>query len=276
MLVLAAALVTAPALAAAVAAPASGADELVNEVRPRVTGEQRFGSTVVAKPGRWSKRPARVSYQWLRSGKPIPGATGRRYTFVPADVGSRVRVKVTVSRPGYGKASKQSRRTPPVAHRVGVRRSVTYSIAARGHVTASVAAFRRQAAQTYADPRGWRGGGVHFRQVRRGGSFTLVLASASAVPTFSPGCSSGWSCRVGRYVIINQDRWRHASAAWNAARRGLRDYRHMVVNHETGHWLGHGHATCPGRGRLAPVMMQQSKGTGGCRFNPWPTLRELR
>jgi hypothetical protein len=49
----------------------------------------------------------------------------------------------------------------------------------------------------------------------------------------------------------------------------------MVVNHETGHWLGLGHAGCPGRGRLAPVMMQQSKGLGGCRFNPFPTSREL-
>jgi hypothetical protein len=44
---------------------------------------------------------------------------------------------------------------------------------------------------------------------------------------------------------------------------------------ETGHWLGHGHASCPGRGRPAPVMVQQSKGTGGCRLNPRPALGEL-
>jgi hypothetical protein len=84
-----------------------------------------------------------------------------------------------------------------------------------------------------------------------------------------------WSCRVGRFVIINQERWKHASPAWNAAHLALRDYRHMVVNHETGHWLGLGHAGCPGPGRLAPVMMQQSKGLAGCRFNPFPTLHEL-
>jgi hypothetical protein len=276
-------LVVVPMLATgAVVAPAAARDgvaereQLVNEVPPRVEGEQRFGRTVTARPGRWSRLPEKIRFQWYRSGRPIQGATSPRYTFVPADVGERVRVLVTASRSGFTAGKARSRRTAPVAHRVGVRRSVTYSIATRGRVTASLAKFRRQAAETYADPRGWRGGGVQFRRVPRGGSFTLVLASASAVPTFSPACSSTWSCRVGRYVIINQDRWRNASPAWNAAGRALRDYRHLVVNHETGHWLGHGHATCPGPGRLAPVMMQQSKGTGGCRFNPWPTLRELR
>ena len=150
------------------------------------------------------------------------------------------------------------------------RRAVTYSVISRGHVTASMKVFRRQAQETYDDQRGWRAGGIEFRRVRRGGDFTLVLASARAVPTFSASCSAQWSCRVGRFVIINQLRWKHASPAWNAAGRSTRDYRHLVVNHETGHWLGLGHASCPRRGSKAPVMMQQSKRTDGCRLNPWP------
>jgi hypothetical protein len=76
-------------------------------------------------------------------------------------------------------------------------------------------------------------------------------------------------------VIINQLRWRHASPSWNQAHKSLRTYRHMVVNHETGHWLGHGHLGCGGAGRLAPVMMQQSKGLDGCKHNPWPLASEL-
>ena len=103
----------------------------------------------------------------------------------------------------------------------------------------------------------------------------LVLAAAGTLPSFSSGCSVQWSCRVGRHVVINQLRWTKASPAWNRAGRSLRDYRHMVVNHETGHWLGHGHLGCPGPGRLAPVMMQQSKGLDGCRHNPWPLPSEL-
>jgi hypothetical protein len=158
---------------------------------------------------------------------------------------------------------------PAVAYAVPVSRRVTYSVRTRGRVTASMKVFRRQAQETFDHRRGWRAAGVQFRRVRRGGDFTLVLAAAGTLPSFSPGCSVRWSCRVGRRVVINQLRWRHASPAWNRAGRSRRDYRHLVVNHETGHWLGRGHAGCHRRGR-APVMMQQSKGTGRCRFNPWP------
>ena len=178
--------------------------------------------------------------------------------------------------PAAAHDARDHRRTPGAGQQtaegytIPVRRHVTYSVITRGAITTSVEDFRRQAQETFDDPRGWRYGGVKFRRVRRGGDFTLVLAAARAVPTFSSTCSPTWSCRIGRFVIINQERWKHASPAWNAAGRSLRDYRHLVVNHETGHWLGRGHASCPPGGGPAPVMMQQSKGTGGCRFNPWP------
>ena len=185
-------------------------------------------------------------------------------------------MRVTAHAVGHRPAARGSEPRGAVQHRRDVRRTVTYVVRTNGRITANVREFARQAAETYADARGWRGKGVQFRRVRSGGSFTLVLANASTLPSYSSVCSTMWSCRVGRYVVINQTRWLHASPAWNRAGRSRRDYRHMVVNHETGHWLGKGHATCPGRGRLAPVMMQQSKGTQGCRLNPWPTLGELR
>ena len=176
-----------------------------------------------------------------------------------------------------GEDASEHRRATPMqraaeAYAVPVSRRVTYSVRTRGRVTASMKVFRRQAQETFDHRRGWRTAGVGFRRVRRGGDFTLVLAAAGTLPSFSSGCSVQWSCRVGRHVVINQLRWARASPAWNRAERSLRDYRHMVVNHETGHWLGLGHASCGG-GR-APVMMQQSKGTGSCRFNPWPLERE--
>lgn len=243
---------------------------LKSKTRPSVSGEQRFTQTVRATPGRWSPRSTRTSYQWLRSGKPIKDATTERYTFAPGDVDKQIRVRVTVKAPGYRHTSRSSAKTDRVAHRVPQRRVATYSIATRGRITTSVKKFARQAAQTFADARGWRGGGTTFRRVKSGGGFTLVLSEAGQVPSFSSQCSSYYSCRVGRFVIINQDRWKSASPPWKAAGRSLRDYRHLVVNHEVGHWLGNGHAGCRVRGQLAPVMGQQSKGTGGCRFNPWP------
>ena len=241
----------------------------------KVAGEARWTQTLAARPGRYSAEPSKVTYQWLRGRTLIEGATDRKYEIRPEDVGTRLRVRLTVLSPGYQPLEVVTDRTPRVRHRIDVRRTVRYHVETRGRITTSLKEFRSLAQQTYDDPRGWRAAGIRFVPVKRGGAFTLVLSQASLVPRFSSACSSMWSCRVGRYVIINQDRWKNASPAWNAAHLPLRDYRHMVVNHETGHWLGLGHANCPGRGRLAPVMQQQSKGLQGCRFNPFPTRHEL-
>ncbi len=153
--------------------------------------------------------------------------------------------------------------------------TVTYDVTTRGAITSSLSEFRLLANQTLNDSRGWARMNVSFTEVSSGGQFTLVLAEASQVPTFSSACSSEYSCRVGRYVIINQDRWQGATPSWNGGGGSLRDYRHMVVNHETGHWLGHGHRSCGGAGQAAPVMQQQSIDLQGCKFNPWPLASEL-
>jgi Protein of unknown function (DUF3152) len=248
---------------------------LTNETAPRITGgSPRFGRVSAVSRGRWSAQRVKVRYQWLRAGKPIRGATKATYQPTFGDFGKRLKVAVTARREGFRRAVATSD-PAKVRHRVAVRRTVTYHVETRGKITTSVKAFKKQAQQTYDDPRGWRAQGVKFRRVARGGSFTLVLSEASRVPSFSSECSAMWSCRVGRYVIINQTRWKTSSPAWANYGRSVRDYRHMVVNHETGHWLGRGHLGCPAHGRKAPVMMQQSKGLSGCRANPWPTSAEL-
>ncbi|QIK74068.1 DUF3152 domain-containing protein [Nocardioides piscis] len=260
-----------------VPAPARASSDLpplTNTVAPAVDGTPREGRFLRAHPGRWTPQRTETRYRWLRDGEPIPHAADRRHRLTALDVGARITVEVRARSAGHRWTSAVSRPTSRIAHGTPVRRRVTYSIATRGRITTSVATFRRQAQETYADARGWRAGGIAFRRVARGGDFTLVLAEASSLPSFGAECSTFWSCRVGRFVVINQDRWKFASPAWNQARAGLRDYRHLVVNHETGHWLGHGHRGCTGPGQPAPVMMQQSKGLDGCRFNPWPTPAE--
>lgn len=155
------------------------------------------------------------------------------------------------------------------------RRDVTYSVASRGTISADLEQFATSAQATFDDPRGWRAAGITFRRVPTGGDFTLWLSQAELVPSFGPPCTVNYSCRVGRNVIVNEARWRLTTPVWTGAGASLEDYRHLVVNHETGHWLGFDHLTCPGPGQPAPVMQQQSKGLNGCLPNPWPTAREL-
>ena len=149
-----------------------------------------------------------------------------------------------------------------------------YSVRGKGN-TSDLEAFAAAAAETYADARGWSlGGSIRFERVASGGDFTLWLSADNQMATFGGSCDIVWSCRNGRNVVINEDRWLGASPGWNEVGGNLRDYRHMVVNHETGHWLGFGHATCSSPGAAAPVMQQQSMGLQGCAPNPWPLAGE--
>jgi hypothetical protein len=156
---------------------------------------------------------------------------------------------------------------------VNAVRMHTYTVGTRGSVGADVDVFRATVAATYADRRGWLRAHHGFREVRSGGDFTVVLSQARRMRDFSWICSASYSCQIGRYVVINQDRWRRGSAFFPA---DLQTYRQMVINHETGHWLGRHHAFCSEPGALAPVMQQQSKGMHGCRPNPWPLPGEIR
>jgi hypothetical protein len=241
--------------------------------RPTVSGRVTYGKKLTGRAGAFS-RQADLDYRWLRDGRPIRGAGGRHYRVRSADVGHRIAFRVRASRPGFATVTAVSR-DKRVTHLRGVRRTVTYSVTTRGSVRASLATFKRLAQETYDDPRGWRAMGVRFKRVSSGGDFTLVLSQASKVPSFSSACSTTYSCRVGRNVVINETRWQQATPTWDDEHGSLRDYRHMVINHETGHWLGRGHARCGGKGQLAPVMQQQSKGLAGCRINPWPKKSEL-
>ena len=153
-----------------------------------------------------------------------------------------------------------------------VSRTVTYSVAVDGAVESDVNEFADTAGRIYASPRGWRDAGIQFVRVASGGDFTLVLANPRQVETYDPICSYLFSCTVGRYVVINDFRFAHGSIAWPGE---LDWYRSMVINHETGHWLGLGHQYCGGPGQLAPVMQQQSIDMQGCAINPWPLKWEL-
>jgi hypothetical protein len=158
-------------------------------------------------------------------------------------------------------------------------RTYTYKICYRGAISTSRTTFARTVTATYADARGWRRAGITFTRKNvscgtlRNTDVTVYLAAPSYVGSFS-GCSTRYSCRVGRRVMINLTRWKYGVAHWPAS-LGLTGYRQMVLNHEIGHWLGRGHRRCAGPGRTAPVMQQQSKRLSGCKANPWPKDHEI-
>lgn len=216
-----------------------------------------------------------------KSGKPVKittqGKVGRKVNNIDAIVtelvtnlnqGQATQLTFRFDKIAFGKSTK-------FINDAIIKKVYTYSVAVWGSVKSDLASFKSLAAATLADSRGWPAAGIGFKQVSSNGNFTLVLAEPARVASASTICSAEYSCRVGRNVIINDARWRGATPSWNKAGGSLRDYRHMVVNHETGHWLGFGHRNCSSPGALAPVMQQQSISLQGCRFNPWPTTSEL-
>jgi hypothetical protein len=132
------------------------------------------------------------------------------------------------------------------------------------------ATFAAFVLQTLNDPRSWgHGGRMSFARTSGAYDIRVVLASPdTSAALCAPLQTMGTlSCGQGNTAVLTLYRWVKAIPDYGTDRTG---YRHYVVNHEVGHTLGHGHEMCPGAGKVAPVMMQQTKGLKGCLPNSWP------
>lgn len=227
------------------AAPA-GAGQLTATATPVAALSPTGTTTGAGQPGRTTRR----SVAGLTAADRAAGLTSLRVR----NRGTGVLRTV----PGTGRVPAG---TGPV-HRVRVR--------VEGGLGVDAERFADFALTVLNDPRGW-GGGRPMRFVRTdtAAAVDLVLASPNLSQQLChPLRTMGTlSCRNGRNVVITLYRWVKAVPEYGADRTG---YRRYVINHEMGHWLGHGHQLCPGRGEPAPVMMQQTLGLRGCRPNPWP------
>jgi len=67
---------------------------------PTLSGSPTLGSTLSVDPGSYEPSGAALSYVWLRDDKLIPRASGREYVVRPADVGTRLSVRITARHPG--------------------------------------------------------------------------------------------------------------------------------------------------------------------------------
>ncbi|MFD5101732.1 DUF3152 domain-containing protein [Streptomyces albidochromogenes] len=140
--------------------------------------------------------------------------------------------------------------------------------------------FARAVQETLNDDRSWaHDGAMTFERISSGRpDFVVTLAS--------PGTTGEWCAKSGldtlsgnvscdsaatERVMINAFRW--AQGADTFGKDKMFAYRQMLINHEVGHRLGHGHKNCETPGELAPIMQQQTKSLdiGGieCKPNPW-------
>ncbi|MFI6271199.1 DUF3152 domain-containing protein [Micromonospora zamorensis] len=172
-------------------------------------------------------------------------------------------------------------RSGPVLGRAGELRR--YRVAVESGSNEDAAEFALAVQTALAGPGSWVDSGrLRLQQVPGDAprDFTVYLATAR---TAGRMCADGGvdirvggrpytSCRAPGQVIINLDRWRLSVPHFVSAGVPLSVYRTYVVNHEVGHQLGHRHERCPGAGRPAPVMMQQTLFLNGCRVNQWPYL----
>jgi hypothetical protein len=124
-----------------------------------------------------------------------------------------------------------------------------------------------------ADRRGWTNDGKNgFQLVSTGPyDFTVKIATPDTADRICAGGGLNTrgevNCDVGEQVVVNLKRWNTGSPQFTGP---IEEYRALIVNHEVGHRIGHGHETCPGKGKPAPAMMQQIYGLKGCVANAWP------
>ncbi|OEJ25141.1 hypothetical protein AS594_12255 [Streptomyces agglomeratus] len=162
----------------------------------------------------------------------------------------------------------------------GKGQKYTYRVDVEKGLRLDGALFARAVQETLNDDRSWaHNGAMTFERISSGRpDFVVTLAS--------PGTTGEWCAKSGldtlsgnvscdsaatERVMINAFRW--AQGAPTFGKDKMFAYRQMLINHEVGHRLGHGHKNCETPGELAPIMQQQTKSLdiGGirCKPNAW-------
>jgi hypothetical protein len=83
----------------------------------KISGKAVVGKKLSAVVTGWTPAGVTFSYQWLRKGAPIAGATGATYKLGKKDKGKKISVRVTGSKAGSASASATSAETKKVKNK---------------------------------------------------------------------------------------------------------------------------------------------------------------
>ncbi|MGY0234649.1 DUF3152 domain-containing protein [Longispora urticae] len=232
-----------------------------------------------ALPPTGSRQPTAVARPGAEAGPPgtetgAKGGTGAKdgagtETGATSGGGSDSAPPVTYPPRGAGTFAVAQGDGPPLGHAGTLLRFQVVVENGIGNLDPATAAVTVEA--TLGDRRGWTADGRWTFQ-RVGPNQTPDFIVYVATPeTRDDLCGMGpdgyTSCRNGDRVVLNVARWAEGVPGYGAP---VWQYREYMVNHEVGHRLGFDHELCPGAGKLAPVMQQQTLGLQGCLPNSWP------
>jgi hypothetical protein len=211
-----------------------------------VTGTPAVGSQLTATPGTWSPAGVVFSYQWLRDGAAISGATSAAYAPVAADVDASVAVRVTGSLSGYTSTTVTS---AAVAVRPGALTAGTAAVGGTAQVGSVLT----------ATPGTWSPAGVVFsyQWLRDGAAVTGATSSAYTLSAGDAGTSVS--------VRVTGSLAGYASRSVTSAPVAVPPSAPPPPGGGSGDWDGDGHVDLLSVEGGGDMWLYRGDGTGGFR-----------
>jgi surface antigen len=88
--------------------------QIRNTVSPKVTGTAQVGQKLVTTNGSWSTKSLTFAYRWYADGKPISGATSKRFRVGADQLGDKIQARVIASKAGAHSGSARTATTDGV------------------------------------------------------------------------------------------------------------------------------------------------------------------
>jgi hypothetical protein len=158
-----------------------------------ISGSARAGKRLTCLPHSYPS-DTDFAYQWLRNGKPISGALGRRRVLGDADLGTRLACRLTAAGPGGSQTVTSPGTTPVLAQLAIDTTSVSGST-----ITATVTLSRGRLRATARIARPRARFAARTVTVRAGGIYTIEL---SAGDTAKRALSTGRTLHVKEQLVL--------------------------------------------------------------------------